>query len=324
MTAALTLRPQTPADYARICELRNYTLTEPLTPAICEVRVATWNPQGVWETWLACEGEQVHAYAHLLSLPHLPEDGYYAAISVDPDSRRRGIGSTLLQEIESEVIRRGGGDVVMPGRDDRPETIAYMESRGFKLQQHLIEGVLNTADIDEAGIHAHRQELEAKGYQFATFAELGDTPENRHRLYLLHNVGNRDTPGAELWGDMAYDLYETECFLTERYDPHGIMIAVHNGEWVGLSMVAKVKDNEFTTVFTATLREHRGKGLGLATKGLMVLYAKSQRAALVRAQNDVTNKPMLAINGKLGFKAQFGWKHMSKRVTEETRCKPNN
>jgi GNAT superfamily N-acetyltransferase len=311
---SLVLRDLVPADYERVCELRNFTLTEPLTPAIFRLREETWKPEWIWKRWVAVEGEEIVAYAQILQLEGFAPGAYYFNIDVDPARHRAGIGSQLLESIEQDVASRGGGVIVVPARDDRPGPIAFLTKRGFGVHQHLFEGLLDTRQIDEESIQNRVSQVEQSGLRIVNYRDLGDSSENRRRLHALHNQTDKDSPGAEFWGDTAFENFELECFLTERYDPDAIFLALDGDEWISLSMVCKVSADEYGTVFTGTLPRYRGRGLGLALKGLAVSYAKSQGAKFVRAQNDTRNEPMLSINSLLGFKPQFGWIHMSKRI----------
>jgi ribosomal protein S18 acetylase RimI-like enzyme len=57
--------------------------------------------------------------------------GWIYSVAVDPEHRRRGIGSALLRHLEAELRRRGCLKLNLQVRTSNLEVIAFYESLGF-------------------------------------------------------------------------------------------------------------------------------------------------------------------------------------------------
>jgi hypothetical protein len=148
--------------------------------------------------------------------------------------------------------------------------------------------------------------------ELRTYTEIGDSPENRRRLHRLHNACDADSPGIEEWGLSPFEGFEGDVFESPRYWPDGIVVASCADEWIGLSMIGPMTSEIYGTALTGVMAGWRGKGIGLAAKSVALANSKARGGRVCRAQNDQRNKPMLAINGRLGFQPQFGWIFMRK------------
>lgn len=130
----------------------------------------------------------------------------------------------------------------------------------------------------------------------------------------MHNDCDEDTPGIEKWGLATYEDFETDTFKSPKYDPKGLILAIDGDQMVALSWVVKSEGGLWATHFTGVRREYRGRRIAQACKILALGYAKACGGKTCRTGNDTRNAAMLAINKKLGFQAQFGWKEMRKRI----------
>jgi RimJ/RimL family protein N-acetyltransferase len=66
-------------------------------------------------------------------------------------------------------------------------------------------------------------------------------------------------------------------------------------------MLLADSEGRATNMFTGTLREFRGRGLGLAVKLASIAWATENGITSLVTTNDERNAPMLAINRRLGY-----------------------
>jgi RimJ/RimL family protein N-acetyltransferase len=190
--------------------------------------------------------------------------------------------------------------------DNRPESLAWAQRRGFRVSHHKFASSLVLAVFDERPFTGAIERVAASGIRFTSMAELPDTDENRRKLFDLNRETGRDIPN----GDTTFPSFEDFCqhvFESDWYTPAGQILALDGDEWVGLSSIRYIPaNNSMYHNMTGVRRAHRGRGIAIALKLLTLRYAKSIGADFVRTHNDSDNAPMLAINRKLGYRPEPG------------------
>ena len=58
--------------------------------------------------------------------------GWVNYLAVDPDVRRRGLGTTLMDAIEAELLAIGCAKINLQVRSSNPDAIAFYEAIGFR------------------------------------------------------------------------------------------------------------------------------------------------------------------------------------------------
>jgi GNAT superfamily N-acetyltransferase len=184
-------------------------------------------------------------------------------IGVLPSARGRGLGHALWGRVEEHAEE--------PAEcwSDNDAGIAFARARGFTPTGRTIVSVLDVAAADgDAAPPA--------GVELVSWAELEADPsglEGSHR--------------AE-----APDL---------RAD--GSFVALVDGRPVSYSLLTADERGLGESRYTATVEELRGRGLATLCKRASVAWARANGIHTIVAGNDDTNAPMLAVNRKLGFRA---------------------
>ena len=94
------------------------------------------------------------------------------------------------------------------------------------------------------------------------------------------------------------DLWDEPLFTAE-----GSFVSIVDGTPAAISLLYVAPQlKRAVNAFTATLPEFRGRGLALAAKIATMQWAAANGIEQVSTANDDTNKPMLAINERLGYK----------------------
>jgi RimJ/RimL family protein N-acetyltransferase len=159
---------------------------------------------------------------------------------------------------------------------------------------------LDLDGFDEGSFLRYLNQAREQGVVFETFEGLGDTPANRRALYELNKTCSADIPGRGTFYD--FDDYVAERIVRPADDPAGIIIALHEGRWVGMSASSywPERDHVFAEM-TGVVRDWRRKGLAFGLKVLALRYAKSKGASHVLTVHHAANEAPIALNRRLGF-----------------------
>jgi RimJ/RimL family protein N-acetyltransferase len=187
------------------------------------------------------------------------------------------------------------------------EVQGFLEQQGFTLFERSIRSHLQISQ--PLNLSVVRQ-LEARGYQFKSLLELGDSALNHEKLYWLVRNAVMDDPAFE--GEFeTFEQFNQVIWSIYWNNAGGVFIALHGLDWVAMSGVHldQITNNGAATTLAGTARDHRGLGLAQAVKTLAINQAIKQGLSEIRTMNDSRNTVILAINKKLGFVrvAEFVW-----------------
>lgn len=285
-------------DFDRITELTNRIEQEKLS---VEDMRARWlnKSRKQWRRVVMFDGEIV-GYVGCLQAITGGGGIYLLRVDIDDNHQRKGIGKALL-----ELADRAGREfearlLTTKSRDDMSREKRFFEAAGYEPFEHL-QGVKLDFETYQAPSTKPGPEV------IRTWAEIGDSPENRLRLYEMYSRTESGSPGIEVWGIPAFEGWQTGIFPSSWYRPEGLLVAEIEGEWVGLAIVGPMEDGIWTTDYTGVLPAHRGQGIATRLKVAALDYARLNGAIAIHTFNDALNGPMRAINDKLGFVAETGW-----------------
>lgn len=238
----------------------------------------------------------------------------YADIDVPAAHRRRGIGSSLLGEVESRVRAAGRTHVLgsvhaAPGGTS--DGLAFGMAHGYELGNREEQKVL---DLHERGPSLDALELEVRGrlagYAIVTWGD--ETPEEHLEGYcrLLsgfvselpdHDLALEDS----VWTPERVRTNEDRARDVGRVTVVAAAIAP-DGSLAGVSDVRpSTPDLEKAFVgITIVGREHRGHSLGLAMKLAThrELRTTFPQCRIVATNNAGANEHMNAINDRMGYR----------------------
>ena len=228
-----------------------------------------------------------------------PEDfpGLWGNISVLPEARRRGIGEALLAEIRG--VAREAGKSMLIGRTtaDRPESIEFLEHRGFAEHERMKAVRL---DLDALA----RPAIEPPAGIVITTLEA--RPELVAGIYAVALEALPDIPSDGPTAPVTLEEFRTRDVDRESMPPGGFAVAIDaaTDRVVGYANLMLVPGNPQIAWhgMTAVGRDWRGRGIAAALKRATITWAVDHGLEALETANDTDNAPMRAVNQRLGYR----------------------
>jgi GNAT superfamily N-acetyltransferase len=176
-------------------------------------------------------------------------------------------------------------------------TISRLEASGYKLHSRLARLAI---DLKEFNLDSFRGYIERLSMEGFTFKPLFSVTDRIPDVVWLVNETSRDEPTG-----MSYTMIVEELkYLIDqgRLVGGACYIAFKGGEVVAVTLVVRASVREAYFTYTGVLRPYRGLGLAKAVKALALAKLKELGYARASTNNNIANKPMVAVNRKLGFK----------------------
>ena len=304
------LNPRT--DLPRVVELMNQVDSLPITLEQAREWEASRNTGYLGQRMVATgEDGRILGFSDTGRHAWSPPGRFGLRVVVEPARRRQGIGTALYDDALAFALRHGATHLEASVADDCPEALAFATRRGFVVERHVWETVLDVARFDDSRFAGLHQKLQAEDIRFLTLAELGDDKAARRRLYDLNQLVARDQPGAAgIFPE--FDEFARNVFDATWHRADCQFIAVAGEEWVGLAATAYFEElsQAVHNLMTGVRRDYRGRGIAKALKVCVIQQARRLGAATVHGTSDSRNVPMVAINHKLGYQAATGYYHL--------------
>lgn len=167
------------------------------------------------------------------------------------------------------------------------------------MSRPIIKLRLDLAGFDEEEFLPILRRCEKDGISFVTMEQLGDTRANRYALYELNKLCSKDIPGRGPFFD--YPEFVRRRF-GNSYDPSGVILALHEPRWVGLSATSNWSQKDFAfNEMTGVVRDYRRRGIALALKLYGIRYARGLGVSKICTFHDFENVAAIEMNRRLGY-----------------------
>jgi len=214
--------------------------------------------------------------------------------------QRQGIGNDLYARAEEFARQRALGRMeafvqfCLPGES----ALRFLEQHGFSEVDRTVPVMLD--------LTAFPREQFARavpvGIRFLSYADAGDSQENRRKLYALMTRVNRDIPTNDVRPEPPPFEQFVKDLDTPEWASDALALAADGDEWIGLSQLGfQEHTNIGWTFLTGVLPEYRGRGIAFTLKLRAIDAAIARGCPLILTENHEDNAPMRAINQKLGF-----------------------
>lgn len=212
----------------------------------------------------------------------------FLQVSVAPESRKGGVGTTLLERCESHLAGLG---VTTVHASTTPEEASQRlaTAHGFR---HT-----NTTRISGVDPRTIEPWSAPPGVDLRPLAGL-----DPRKVYELDAEAMLDVPGEVAMDDVSFEQWLEDYWRDPDTDLDASVAAVIRDRPVAFSHLRIAPSGRAVTEMTGTLRDFRGRGLALLAKRATLVNAASRGVELVCTENDETNGPMLRVNEKLGYR----------------------
>jgi GNAT superfamily N-acetyltransferase len=227
-------------------------------------------------------------------------------VQVHPDSRRRGVGSALLRAMATELAA-GGRNILLAETDAGGPGDAFARVVGMRVVEVDRQSLLRLADVDWAAVEVAAAAAHP-GYRLVPVT--GRIPDDLIGSYATAKSAMNDAPHGET--DLEAFEFDVDRVRAEeaamlRRGEIRVTFAVHEatGAVAGFTETGVGRAPERAAQLdTAVVPTHRGSGLGLWIKAEMLqrLLAERPEVTEVLTGNAASNRHMLAINDRLGFR----------------------
>ena len=253
---------------------------------------------------LALRGRQIVGLAET-GVPRM--DGHPGWLEVlirtRPDEAGGELAATLLRLAEEHALAHGASVLVSHVHEDWWEH-RFLRARGYIEHDCMWHSTLNLRTLDFARFVKTEARVAATGITIQPLSELGNFGEaQQRRLYALVAALLRDVPSTTPVSVWPFEVWQRRAGV--KLLPEGVFIAVApDGGWVGLSelyLPIPTRPGILHNGLTGVLPEWRGHGVALALKLAAARAALERGFTGSRTGNHSINRPMLAVNERLGF-----------------------
>jgi GNAT superfamily N-acetyltransferase len=269
------------------------------------------------EVWVALRDRRVVGGCRLELPLRENTDVGEVELAVEPVSRRRGVGRTLLAHAADRVRAEGRPRLVLWGEqplDREGPGDTFARAVGGRLALTEVQRELDLETLDPGALAVARREAEAHAAAYEVVMWEGPAPDDLvEGLAALKHQISTDAPMEELawageeWGVDRLRILEAEAAAKGRR--RFVAAARHRGDGhvAGFTelLVPAGGPQEAHQWDTVVLPADRGHRLGLLLKivNLGQLRRRSPRTRQVTTWNAASNDPMVAVNDRLGFVA---------------------
>ena len=259
-----------------------------------------WRRQAEDMAWLVATLDGADAGAGIaLCGWHTPPGVGKGEAYVLPASRGHGVGTAIFREIAGWVAERGCIELESAVREDDPESLTWVERRGFREIGRTSTLVLDLETIEEPAVDP------PEGIEVVTWAER---PELATGLYQVAKEAYPDVPGEEETGIGSYEEWRSRDMEGESDRPDAVFVALAGDEVVGyakLSLSSARPEVAFHDM-TGVKRAWRGRGVAGALKRAEIAWAKRNGYARLETSNEVRNEPIRRLNERYGYRVEPG------------------
>ena len=232
--------------------------------------------------------------------------------STHPDHERRGYGSAFYDFAlaQLKVDGKTPETIEISAREDKPQSVAWIEKRGFTLNNRYPRSELKLAEFDMSQFASYKARAVENGFVIKPLSEIIPTdPDWQHKVYELEWIFEQDEPNPQPPTKVPFEQYVKDTLGNPGFTPATWFMALDGDRYAGMSCLwpDKVKPHSLQTGWTGVDRPYRKQGLAMAMKLHAIEYAISQPQITVIETDNHEKNWMFQINLRLGFRPIPAW-----------------
>ncbi|HEY7179754.1 MAG TPA: GNAT family N-acetyltransferase [Gaiella sp.] len=259
-----------------------------------------WKRQARETAWfLASEGERDVGAAIGIGGWHSPEGVARGSIGVPPESRRRGVGSALLDGLSAWARDLGYVDLLGPVKEVDDVSLAWAARRGFV---EIGRNSLLALDLTRAA----RPSVEPPaGIEIVSWAERPDAAPG---MYEVAREAYPDVPGEEDAELAGFDEWLAMDLQGAGDRPEATFVALVGDEVVAYAKLSLSRARPTVAMhdMTGVRRAWRGRGIAGALKAAEIAWALDHGYERLETQNEERNEPIRRLNERYGYVVEPG------------------
>ncbi len=301
---------KTDEDYQALLDIQN-TLWPDEAQSVAELRYEDESRDARYahERFMGEVGGAVVAsgiYGHC-SWSHV-EGKYLISVDVHPDYHRQGLGGQFFDFLTGELGKRDAEALVTWTRDDKPDYVRFITSRGFEFSMRYAVSRLDVQALDLSEFSWTPAKMKEHGIEILCLTELAEMDLDWKRAwYDLAWELFQDVPSVD---KVTRPSFETWC---KRFESPGYQMNLHwfakDGDrlvgYTGL-WLSEADPEKINTGLTGVVRSHRRKNIATALKVHGFSRARELGKKTIETDNE-ENNPMFGLNMRLGFKPAPAW-----------------
>jgi GNAT superfamily N-acetyltransferase len=307
---AFNIRPAVlDEDSETVAHLLSETGPEPTTGDELREEDARFIPGKLRRRYVAVDADnEILGYSSAVYYPSQPTGLFNIEVVVAEGQRRNGVGAALYGQVIQFAMDNGAEQFICQIKEESSDGLVFAQRRGFTIQRHVLGLTLDLATFDETRFEGLEARVATARLRLFPWSETGNTPEARRQLYQINRIASVDDPSNVDGGFPEFDAWEKIVLAASWFQPEGQMIAADEERYVGLSaVVCDDETNVAESALTGVHQAYRGRGIAQALKMMTIRFARDQGATQLKTFTEASNKAMLAINRKLGFRPEPGF-----------------
>jgi mycothiol synthase len=235
-----------------------------------------------------------------------PDGSARGGVHVAQRARRQGIGSVLLEVIETEARRLGAPRLLAGVSVHQPFAVEWASTRDYVEIGRRIQSFVELERFDPARFEGQRRRPLAGGIRYASVSELLDGRDEAGRervfkdIYEAEREPFEDVPTATPMSHWSYEIFR-RVWDEPNAAPDVSIVALDGERVIALTTSYRTGERDGGTGFTGVAREYRGRGIAFGMKVEMLARAKTAGLRSMLTTNDEPNKAMRGINAQLGY-----------------------
>ncbi len=315
---SLVIRKFAPADYPALAEILNASYPDyPTTPDELQLEDRRREKRCQRERWVGEAGGRMVGFGGFDQPATMYHPRRFSLVlNVLPDFQRRGIGSALYDRVAAELQQFDPLSLRAMAGEDMAGRIRFLEARGFREESRCWESRLEVSEFDPASFVGAEERIRIQEIGIRTMRELETEPDRDRKLHELISEVQADMPNPEPYTRLSYEAFLKRMREDPTLLPDAFFVAVDQNNYIGVHFLRRVPGSRsLMTGDTGVTTTHRRQGLALALKLRGIMYARAHGHPLIRTLNDSSNRSILALNQRLGFRRGLAWVGFIKEFT---------